>query len=94
MYQSTPFNLMGLPVESVNVIRISDITVFETGLNKALFGSKLNGKLLVRLVCWYHSYSVAITTVSYSICYDITIDLNNIDTIGDIGEFRAITCVC
>ena len=56
MYQSTPFNLIGLPIESVNVIRISDLTVFETGLNKALFGSKLNGKLLVSL-------SVGITAI-------------------------------
>jgi len=40
---------MGRPNESVTVIRISDIVVLETGLNKALLGSNVNGYDLVRL---------------------------------------------
>ena len=49
MYQSTLFKLIGRPNESVNLIRISDIIIFEIGLKRALFGSNVNGKLLVRL---------------------------------------------
>ena len=43
MYQSTPFKSIGLPSESVSVIRISLIMVFDIGLNKALLGSNVNG---------------------------------------------------
>ena len=48
MNQFIPFKSIGLPNESVSVIRISDITVLETGLNKDLLGSKLKGYDLVR----------------------------------------------
>ena len=43
MYQSTPFKSIGLPSESVRLIRISDIIVFEIGENSARRGSKLKG---------------------------------------------------
>ena len=40
---------MGLFNASVTVILISDIIFFDTGLNKALFGSKVNGNDLLKL---------------------------------------------
>ena len=43
MNQSIPFKSIGLPIESVIVIRISLIFVFYIGLNKALLGSNVNG---------------------------------------------------
>ena len=49
MCQSTLFKLISLPIESVTLILISDILDLETGLNKALRGSNVNGYDLVRL---------------------------------------------
>ena len=43
MNQSMPFKSIGRPKASVTVIPISEIIDLETGLNNALFGSKVNG---------------------------------------------------
>ena len=43
MCQSIPFKSIGLPIESVSVIRISEIMVFETGEKSARRGSNVNG---------------------------------------------------
>ena len=40
---------MGLCNASVTIILISDMIFFDTGLNKALFGSKVNGYDLLKL---------------------------------------------
>ena len=49
MCQSTSFKVISLPIESVTLMLISDILVLDTGLNKALRGSNVNGYDLVRL---------------------------------------------
>ena len=43
MFQSITFKSIGLPFESVNVMRISEIMVFETGEKSARRGSNVNG---------------------------------------------------
>ena len=49
MNQSMLFKSINRFNASVTVILISDMIFFDTGLNKALFGSKLNGNDLLKL---------------------------------------------
>ena len=49
MNQSIPFKSIDRFNTSVTVILISDIIFFDTGLNKALFGSNVNGNDLLKL---------------------------------------------